>query len=60
MSINPVKLPELCRERAEAYGALRKSSLTAIALDEAADALERLQRELQEARDAQGRLKVVP
>ena len=32
---------QLCRERAGGYGALRRSSLTAIALDRAADLLER-------------------
>lgn len=33
-----------CRERAASYGALRKSSLTAIALDKAADRIAELER----------------
>lgn len=39
-------LVRLCRERAEGYGALRRSCLTAIALDRSADAIERPQAEL--------------
>jgi len=40
--INPERLPEVCRERASGYGDLRASSLTALALDQAADELDRL------------------
>lgn len=42
-------LPTLCRERAEGYGALRQSSLTAIALDQAADTIEQLRARIAEA-----------
>lgn len=45
-------LVRLCRGRAAEYGALRKSSMSAIALDRSADAIERLQAELAEARGA--------
>jgi hypothetical protein len=40
------ELPRLCRERAAGYGDLRRSSLTAIALDRAADRIEELERQL--------------
>lgn len=43
-------LVRLCRERAAEYGALRKSSMTAIALDRSAAAIERLQAELAEVK----------
>ena len=36
----------LCRDRAETYGALRQSSLTAIALDNAAAEIEQLRSQL--------------
>ncbi|TXH56485.1 MAG: hypothetical protein E6Q97_06255 [Desulfurellales bacterium] len=42
-------LVKLCRERAAGYGALRRSCLTAIALDRSADRIEQLQRQLAEA-----------
>lgn len=38
--MNPII--KLCRERAEGYGAMRHTALTAIALDKAADEIERL------------------
>jgi len=41
--IDPKRLPGLCRERAKGYGALRPNSLTAIALDAAADRIEALE-----------------
>jgi hypothetical protein len=45
-------LKELCQERAASYGALRGSSLTAIALDRARARIEQLERQLAEAREA--------
>lgn len=40
--IKSSKLPQVCRERAANYGDLRHAGLTAIALDQAADEIERL------------------
>lgn len=48
------RLIRLCRERAETYGALRRSCLTAIALDRAADALTALSASLINEPPAEG------
>ena len=45
-----VELERFVRERAESYGALRQSAITAVALDKAADQLQRYR----EALEAQG------
>ena len=42
----------LCRERAQSYGALRRSATTAIVLDRAAEAFEHLHDELERERGA--------
>jgi len=45
------RLIALCRVRAASYGGLRKSSLTAIALDHAATRITQIEGELAKARD---------